>query len=166
MPVLGPSVVAYWPVGDVYQLTPKWRESHTDTDHTVRPQDEINRLELVGDYGASEVWFTIILMDLSDPENPVVPSEIPAIFATLTRAEGWLDFKALTPTFVMELPEPIEGEPEPTVEVWTGEVDFNVTPHKAWIGPNRIVNLTIDAEFPSEAPERVRPGYGTLVLRD
>jgi hypothetical protein len=165
MPVLGPAVVAYWPVGDVYQLTPKWRESHTDVDNTVRPQDEINRLEIVGDYGASEIWFTITMMDMTDPAHPVPPLETPAIFAHLSRSEGWLDYREIEPYFVMAAPPPTEEDPYPLVS-WGGDISFYVTELKEWIGVHRIVNITIDAEFPSEAPERVRAGYGTLVLRD
>jgi hypothetical protein len=159
MPVLGPSIVAYWPVGDVYQLTPKWRESHTDVDNTVRPQDEINRLEIVGDYGASEIWFSITMMDMTDPDNPVPPTEVPSIFANLTKPEGWMDYQSIEPVFVM-VPDEVMGE------VWGGEVKFNVAGVKEWIGIHSVVNLTIDAEFPSDAPERIRAGYGTLVLRD
>ena len=165
MPVLGPAVVAYWPVGDVYQLTPKWRESHTDTDHTVRPQDEVNRLEVVGDYGAREIWFTITMMDMTDPAHPVVPSEIPVITAHLSRSEGWLDYKEIEPYFIMVVPVPTEEDPFP-VEVWGGDISFYVEDIKEWIGIHRIVNITINAEFPSDSPARLRAGYGTLVLRD
>jgi len=165
MPVLGPSVVAYWPVGDVYQLTPKWREHHTDVDNTVRPLDEANRLEIVGDYGASENWFSITMLDMTDPDNPVPPAEIPGITAYLTRSEGWLESQEIEAVFVM-VPVYIEGDPVPVGEEWGGEVAFDVTALKEWIGIHRIVDITIDAEFPSTAPERMRPGYGTLVLRD
>jgi hypothetical protein len=165
MPVLGPAVVAYWPVGDVYQLTPKWREHHTDTDNTTRPQDEINRLEIVGDYGASVISFTITMLDLSDPDNPVPPSEFPNIFARLTSTEGWLESQAIDGTFIM-VPVFVEGDPEPVGEAWGGDIMFDVSIYREWIGIHRIVDVTIDAEFPSDAPERLRAGYGTLVLRD
>ena len=155
MPVLGPLVVgSYWPVGHVYSMTPKWRESHTDTDNTARPQDEVNRLEIVCDYGESENSFSITMVDLTDPKNPVPPLEIPNIYARLSRSEGWIESQPLTPTFIT------------SGGVWTGEIKFDVTGFKQWIGTYRIVDITIDAEFPSDAPERVRAGYGTLVLRD
>ena len=167
MPVLGPLVVgSYWPVGDVYSLTPKWREHHTDVDNTVRPQDEANRLEIVGDYGASEIWFSITMMDYTDPDNPVPPTEIPNIYAYLTRAEGWMELQQIEPVFVMV---PLMSDDEVPViigEVWGGEISFNLSPVKGWIGIHSIVNLTIDAEFPSRTPERIRAGYGTVVLRD
>lgn len=151
----GTSSWAFWPVGDRYSLTPKFEEKYADTDSTVRPQDEKNRLDLVGDWTASSVFFTMELRDMTDPKNPVVPAEQPAIYATLEKLEGWIDSKALTPEFILD-----------ELSAWTGDIKFTLDdPTRAWIGHSKPVKITIDAEFPTDAPERIRVGYGTLVLR-
>lgn len=151
----GTSSWAFWPVGDRYSLTPKFEEKYADTDSTVRPQDEKNRLNLVGDWRASTVTFTMELRDMTDPKNPVVPSEQPAIFAELEKLEGWIDTLALTPEFLLD-----------AEMVWTGDLKFTLdSDTRAWIGHSTPVKITVDAEFPTDAPERIRVGYGTIVLR-
>lgn len=162
---LGISSWAFWPVGDRYQLTPKWGESHADTDSTVRPRDEKNRLDLVGDYRASSVSFTLQLRDLTDPKNPIVPTEVPALDAFLEQREGWVATLPLTPVLVMETAAPTLEVPNP-LPVWNGDVLITIdSAARAWIGYAKPVSITIDAEFPSDAPERIRVGYGSLVLR-
>jgi len=154
----GISSWAFWPVGDRYSLTPKWEESHTDYDSTVRPQDEPNRLELVGDHGvaATDIYFTLMLRDMTDPKDPIVPTEEPTIIAWMEKAEGWVS------EFTMPYELVQEGDPL----AWNGDVKFDFTqPMKDWVGYEQPVRLTIDAEFPSDAPERIRVGYGSLVLR-
>lgn len=151
----GTSSWAFWPVGDRYSLTPKYEERYVDFDSTVRPQDEKNRLELVGDYGASEVFFTMELRDMTDPKNPIVPSEQPTIFATVEKLEGWVDSRSLTPEFLLD-----------DEDVWTGDLKFTLDDAtRAWIGSGTPAKITVDAEFPTDAPERIRVGHGTLVLR-
>lgn len=153
----GISSWAFWPVGDRYSLTPKFEEKYADTDSTVRPQDEKNRLDLVGDFGASAVSFTMELRDMTDPKNPIVPSEIPTITAIAEKIQGWIDSRTLTPEFLMDEEDP---------PAWTGDVKFTLDDAtRAWMGHSEPVKLTIDAEFPTDAPERIRVGYGTIVLR-
>jgi hypothetical protein len=162
---LGSSSWAFWPVGDRYQLSPKWEESHADTDSTVRPQDEKNRLELVGDYRASVVYFILQLRDMNDPKNPVVPSEEPSVEVFLEREEGWIDSRMLTPVLVQETAEPDDLEPNPQ-PTWNGDVRIDIgEATRAWLGYERPVSITIDAAFPTDDPERIRVGYGSLVLR-
>lgn len=161
----GTSSWAFWPVGDRYSLTPKFEEKYADTDSTVRPQDEKNRLDLVGDWRASSVSFTMELRDMTDPKNPVVPSEQPAIFAEMEKIEGWIDTRALTPEFLMATAEPTDEEPNPQPE-WTGDIKFTLDDAtRAWIGHSNPVKIVVDAEFPTDAPERIRVGYGHIVLR-
>jgi hypothetical protein len=161
----GTSSWAFWPVGDRYSLTPKFGEKYADTDSTVRPQDEKNRLSLVGDYGASEVFFVMELRDMTDPKNPVVPSEEPAVFAKLEKLEGWIDSRTLTPEFIMETPEATEEDPEP-VPTWNGDLKFTLSEgDRAWLGHSVPSKIVVDVEFPSDAPQRIRVGYGTIVLR-
>ena len=150
----GTSSWAFWPVGDRYSLTPKFNERHTDTDSTVRPQDEKNRLDLVGDYTASAVTFTVELRDMADPKNPVVPSEQPTVYATAEKVEGWIDSAIVPHDMLLD-----------DFGVWTGDILFTVTTLKGWLGHSVPVKLTIDVEFPTDAPERIRVGYGSLVLR-
>ena len=156
---------AFWPVGDRYQLTPKFGEKYVDTDSTVRPQDEDNRLDLVGDFGASEVSWTMELRDMTDPDLPVVPNEEPEITAIMAKVEGWIDAKILTAELIMETAEVTIEEPDPQ-PVWNGDVKFTLDRTLLdWVGHSRPAKLTIDAEFPTDAPERIRIGYGSLVLR-
>jgi hypothetical protein len=162
---LGTSSWALWPVGDRYQLSPKWEESHADTDSTVRPQDEKNRLDLVGDYRASEVYFTLQLRDMDDPKNPVVPTEEPVVEVFLERTEGWIDSLEPVPVMIQETAEPTDLEPDPQ-PAWNGDVRIDIdATTRAWLGYERTVSITIDASFPSDAPQRIRVGYGSLVLR-
>jgi hypothetical protein len=50
--------------------------------------------------------------------------------------------------------------------VWNGDLRFDILSDlKAWVGYGRPTEFTIDAAFPAQAPERIRIGYGTLVLR-
>lgn len=161
----GTSSWAFWPVGDRYQLTPKFSEKYADTDSTVRPQDEKNRLSLVGDWGASAVSFTMQLRDMKDPKNPVVPSEEPTIFAKAEKVSGWIDQRTLTYTLVQETPEATDEFPDPQPE-WNGDIEFVLSDEvRAWIGHSNPVYVVIDAEFPTDAPQRIRVGYGSLVLR-
>lgn len=156
----------FWPVGDVYSMEPKWRELHTDTDRTVDQSEEANRLELVGDLGASDIFFVIQLRDLSDPDNPQAPSEEPEIQDVVRLGrDGWNRTFIFDKEFVYETPEPVDefDEPEP---VWTGDIKLRVTPEmQASMGEGQIADFTIDAVFPSDIPERRRVAYGTLVLR-
>ena len=153
----GISSWAFWPVGDRYSLTPKFGEKYADTDSTVRPQDEKNRLELVGDWGASAVSFTMELRDMTDPNNPVVPSEQPTITAEIVKLNGWMDSRVLTPEFIMDEEDP---------PAWSGDLKFVLSqPVRDWMSHSTPHGITVDAEFPTDAPERIRVGYGTIVLR-
>lgn len=161
----GTSSWAFWPVGDRYSLTPKFAEKYADTDSTVRPQDEKNRLNLVGDWGASEVSFTMQLRDMKDPKNPAVPSEEPEIFARVEKVGGWIDQRSLAYTLVQETPEPTDEFPNPVPE-WNGDIEFVLGDEvRAWIGHSSSAYIVVDAEFPTDAPQRIRVGYGSLVLR-
>lgn len=162
---MGTSSWAFWPVGDRYQLTPKFGEKYVDTDSTVRPQDEDNRLSLVGDWGASVVTFTQELRDMTDPKNPVVPTEEPAVFATMEKTQGFIDLRSVPFELIMETAEATEEEPDPQ-PVWNGDIKFTLDSEmKDWVGHSIPVSVTIDVEFPTDAPERIRVGYGSLVLR-
>ena len=156
---------AFWPVGDRYQLTPKFGEKYVDTDSTVRPKDEINRLDLVGGYSSSEVSWIMELRDMTDPKDPIIPSEEPALFCTLEKTEGWIELRSLAAELLMETAEVSAENPNP-VPTWTGDVKYILDPAMMkWVGYDRPVKLTIDAEFPTDAPERLRVGYGQIVLR-
>jgi hypothetical protein len=161
----GISSWAFWPVGDRYQLSPKWKERYTDFDNTVSPRDEVNRLDLVGAYWATDVWFILQLRDMSDPKAPKVPDEVPLLTALVWKQDQWLSERSLPFELVMETPEPTDEDPSPE-PVWTGDVKITVEPAlRDWLGDGTPARFSVDAEFPSQAPERVRAAYGTLVLR-
>lgn len=151
----GTSSWAFWPIGDRYSLTPKFEEKYADTDSTVRPQDEDNRLSLVGDFGTTEVSFTMELRDVSDPKNPAIPDEQPTITAVLEKLEGWVDSRDLTPEFLLD-----------EFSAWTGDVKLTLDRDTMdWVGRDKPVKIYVDAAFATAAPDRIRIGYGYIVLR-
>lgn len=144
---------AYWPSSDKYMLTPKWEEFHADSDATVRPTDEPNRLELVGNWWSDDVFFTLALRDTTDTNDPKIPEEEPTIRTRMWLEEGWAKITTLSVVLVQE-----EGE-------WNGDVKIDVTSDvRTWLGHGNIADFTIDAQFPSST-EEIRIAYGTLLLR-
>lgn len=144
---------AYWPSSDRYQLTPKWDEWHADTDRTVQPGDEKNRLELVGDWWADNIDFTMTLRDASDQHNPQVPEDEPELISRVWATRGWLRENRMLIEKVYE------------DDVWNGDLIARFGPIKEWLGHSVPHEFTIDALFPERDNERVRIGYGTITLR-
>lgn len=149
---------AYWPSSDRYHLAPKWEEYHADQDRTARPDDEPNRLTLVGDWWSNDVYFDLALRDTSDPDNVVVPEDEPQVFTRIYRTDGWMTAREMPVELVRDTVDDVP-------DTWTGDLRIRIDESmREWLSYGVIAHFTIDVLFPTHT-DRIRVGYGTVLLR-
>lgn len=147
---------SFYPYGDVYSLTPKWHEWHSVTGKVILPEEEENRYELVASKDADNVWFSILVGDFTDPDNPVIPDTTPVFKSQIVLPYGFGETREFQVDHVVD---------DITAE-WTGEVIVTVPKTvRQWIGPDRVADFVIDWWPTGAADQFSRFAYGTLVVR-
>ena len=155
---------AYWPVSDVYQITPKWEEWHSVTGKVIHPNDETNRYALVANWEGTEPYI-ILTLTQDDPDTRVVeadvPTGVPSFRSSIAPSYGWSTSLPLLVEQVVEDDLDDEGD-----EVWTGKIKVNFTEAvRALLGYDRTGEFCIDMWFEETPDTRLRIAFGTLVFR-
>lgn len=119
---------AYWPMGDIYPLTPQWGELHAPRSLVVGPESAIT-YDMLVPYGFD--WnMTVTLTDLGDvldltwwypgddavaAADDTVPSGFVRCESSITRAWGWSGPQRFTITQVLD-----------DDDLWTGGLKVSV----------------------------------------
>ena len=146
----------WYPVGDVYSVTPKWSESHAVTGDVIYDADAPDHAyDFVFDIAAAESSFTFSMMDTTDPDNPVPMAETAEVTSAVWQLEGWQETRALEPTILLD-----------DADLWTGEVKTVVPLDvREWIGLHQVAKFNVDVILPDEPDRPYRMAYGTIAVR-
>lgn len=150
---------SFWPVGDFYQLTPKWDEWYSVRGEVFHSDDEPNRYEMVGRYDGPDPYIVLAIAE-DDPTTLTVieegvPVGTPAWSARCWRSFGFAEERALPADIVID-----------TEDDWVGK--FVITfplEIRQWVGPGAVLNFAFDFWVEEEPQNRVRLAYGKIVFR-
>jgi hypothetical protein len=145
----------FFPVSDVYSVVPKWEESHSVTGDVVYEEDAPNYYAIVADLGATETSFVISIMNTTDPDNPVPPSDTATVESSIWQLEGWQEIKSLPTTLILD-----------TDNDWTGDIKVVIPLDiRQWIGLHQCARFNVDVVLPFEPDRPYRMAYGTVAVR-
>lgn len=144
---------SFWPVGDFYQLEPKWEEWFSVSGNVYHTDDEPNRFELLAAYDGPEPFIVLQVTDLDSDLD--VPSGTPAYATRAWKTAGFNEERELVVALVTD-----------DLDVWNGKFHITFSDSlRKWAGPNRVLNWAFDF-WTEEAPyNRVRLAYGKIVFR-
>jgi hypothetical protein len=144
----------FFPVSDVYSVEPKWEESHAVSADVVYDDDAPNYYAIIADLEATETYFVLSMLDVTDPDNPVPPAPSATVQSKVWMTEGWQEERLLQATLVIES------------TVWTGDIRVVIPlAIREWIGLHQCAKFNVDVFLSTEPDRPYRMAYGTVGVR-